>query len=216
MASLTESNAQRGRLLVNGHKYAGGGGAPVVVAQFNLSASTNTVSGWTNVIGNPDASVLTSSDSRGGYAVGFSTITASDAAVWNGNSGTASANVTLAGSGHVLPTGLYIAYFFNNGINYATNKQCIEINGLNTSKTYKIEILSSRQVGGTDTRTSKITCIDNAGVTDQTILSGNYNGDFNYVVTGKVPNGSGKIFFFVGPGSGFTFGYVNAIKVTQE
>src|SRR5690349_1517583 len=104
------------RMLVR--QASAGPSTPVVVAQFNFSATTNSVAGWTNVVGNPDAAVLTGSDSRGGYAVGVSTISSTDVQVWTGNGGVASANVGLTGSGHVLATGLYLSYFFNNNIDY--------------------------------------------------------------------------------------------------
>jgi hypothetical protein len=166
-----------------------------------------------NVIGNPDATVLTSSDNRSGATIGFSTISSTDVQVWAGNAGVASANIASAGSGHVLPLGLYEAYY-QNSLAYTTGKPNIEITGLDNAKTYKIEILSSRQ-GSSDGRTSRFYTIDNSGTVNSTVSSDSYNGNFNYVVTGRVPI-SGKISIFFGPGSGFTYGYLNALKVTQE
>lgn len=194
-------------------KYVSPGGSPVVVAQWNFSNTTKTVSGWVNVIGNPDASIVTSSDNRSGATINLSTVDATDVAYWIGNGGVASVNIASAGTGHVLPIGLYEAYFQNQSL-YTAPKANIEITGLDNSKTYKIEILSSRQGSG-DSRTSRFYTVDNSGTVNSTVVSGNYNGDFNYVVTGRVPV-SGKISIHVGQASGFLYGYMNALKVTQE
>jgi hypothetical protein len=190
-------------------------GKPVVVAQFNLTSASQSIPGWINLIGNPDASVLTASDLRSGSAIGISTINSTNVNIWNGNGGVASATVTLSGSGHVLPTGLYISYFFHNGVDYAVGRENIEINGLNPSKTYSFEILSSRQGSG-DARTTRFTCVDSAGSTNTTVVSGDHNGDFNAVFTGKRAKSNGKILLAVNRGTGFTFGYCNAIRIKQE
>lgn len=192
----------------------------VVVAKFNMSSSANSVVGWVNVVGDPWTGVVTSSDNRSGTAIGFSTNVpgTTDGGYWNQAGSTCSAFVAAVGTGHVVESNsaLYRGYFFTNGVNFNIAKPQVTISNLNPAKTYKFEILGSRQGASQGTRNSRIYCVDNVGTTDVIAVTGDYNGDYNFVFTGKVPTVGGTINLHVTQATVNTFGYLNLIKITQE
>lgn len=191
-----------------------------VVAKFNFSLTANVQGDWVNVTGDPHNGIITASDSRSGGAIGFSS-GGTTTSHWNPLGGVNAAYVAATGTGHVVESNaeLYRGYFFQNAITYTPGSENIVISGLNPAKTYKIENLMSRQGASQPTRNSMIYCIDNVGTTSIIAITGDYNGDYNAVFTGKVPTSGGVIKMHItqaNSGNVNTFGYINLIKITQE
>lgn len=155
--------------IVNGQRFTSS--TPVVVAQFNFGATGSTaVSDWTSVFGDPDAGVITVSDSRSGTAIG---ITTRAIAYWQSSGSAATTPATSGGESTANPTfyfpsGVVASYwlFTANPSTYTSGtNEGFQLTGLNPSKTYKIEILGSRDDANVsaESRIANYYCIDNTG-----------------------------------------------------
>lgn len=201
------------------------GVAPFVAdsAQFNLTWTTSNESGWTTVLGNPNASILTGS--QNGYTL--STIATGDT-YWTDNGTAAAGYVTENTANSPFPAETGSGYFFHQSTTIPSGGN-IRITCPNVNSLYDIWVWSNRPQT-TDNRLTKIQCIDSAGGT-QTRNSVNSapstavsNDSTSQVISGgtwvkfsnKRPNSSGYIFIGVAAETGSTFGYVNAIKILRK
>lgn len=204
----------RGSIGARARKIASGVGAGTIVAQFNLTNAAQSISDWVDIAGNPDAAIVTGSDSRSGSQIGITTVDSTDTAYWTPLS-TNSGIQTLTGTALILPTELYRSYFFQYAVDYVPGKEQLQISGLNPTKTYKFEILSTRQ-NIQDARTSTIYIVDNVGSANSTAVSDDSVKNFNFTFTGKVPTSGGVIKIGLQKTSPTNFCYINAIRITQE
>lgn len=211
-------------------KYKSAVSLPQLVGQFNLSWTTSTVSDWVSVIGDPNTSILTGTDTRAG-SVTVTTIATGDT-YWDDNAlGAAAGYVTEVDANGSWPAELGSGYFFKALSSYPGGGN-FRIGGLVAGATYSIAILSNRPTAS-DGRTTSITCIDNATTEAVEIISapsgnsttppGGFTGTINQVTSagtvvtfiGKIATSGGEISFGITPGSGYIYGYINAVKITR-
>lgn len=202
--------------------------SPVVVAQFNFGPTgTAAVSDWVNVLGDPRNALLTGTDSRSGSTIGVSTRATGDL-IWKWNGVAASGNGTGSNATYAFNQAVAQTWFFNQDNDYNASLAGISdgvagnhnllITGLDPAKTYKIEIQSNR-AGATDTRTTNLRVIDNVETSLQTVQSASAQSwSTARTWTGRVPKSNGEIWVAVhrGTGSSQPYGYINAIRITQE
>lgn len=188
---------------------------------FNPTGYGSAVSGWIDVKGDPYASVL--SGTQNGYTV--STLgTGGSYWQWNGTGSwfyfTPTVNITSEYVANLNAGG-----FFNASTSFISGGN-LRIT-VPASGTYTI-VVGSHRPGGSDNRLTKIACIDNGGTetisdinssptsnnTTSTRIQVN-NGGTVYYFTGKVPNGSNYIFLGICAASGYSYGYINWVKIIR-
>lgn len=215
--------------LVTTHRSKAVGGAPGFTpdsARFNLSYSTSTVSGWLNITGDPWSGVA--SGTQNGYT--FSTLVAgnSDPTYWQWNGAGCSANITQSvdNDATTFVAELGTGYYFNSQTTYHSGGN-FRIT-VPSSGTYTIQVWCIRPSGG-DNRLVRLACIDNAGTENVTGINAAptstntsnaqkrqiNNAGTVVTFTGKVPNGSNYIYFGISADSGWSYGYIAAVKIVR-
>ncbi len=201
----------------------------VIVARFNftLTGYPSNVSGWITLEGDPYTAVMSASDTSSGSSITISTV-GTGATYWNWNSVAAAGYVAAAAANADFEQELGSGYLFNQSTTYTPGTENLLISGLSSSELYDIDVLVCR-TGGSDNRGSLVYCVDNNGTE---MVSVNAAPTYNNVNSGKtnvvnnagtllrlkdkVPNGSGQIKMHICAAAGWTFGYINAIRVTKK
>jgi len=200
---------------------AAGGSYPDTVAKFNMSLTSNAVTGFTNLVGDPNVGIRSGTSG----SVTLSSIATGDT-YWQDNGSSAAGLVTeVTDNGH-FPAASGSGYFFHQNLTYPSGGN-LRLSGLVVGATYEIHVWSNRPQT-TDNRLTKIACIDNGGTEDITNINSApsttsvtstrsqiTSGGTVYFFKNKVPNGSGEISFQVAAASGWTYGYANAIIVIR-
>lgn len=200
---------------------AAGGSYPDTVAKFNMSWTTNTVSGFTGLIGDPNTGVRSGTSG----SVTLSSVATGDT-YWTDNGTAAAGFVDENTSNGAFPAAAGSGYFFHMSTTYPTGGN-LRLSGLVVGATYEIHVWSDRPQA-TDNRLTKIACIDNGGTESITDINSApsstsvtstrsqiTSGGTVYFFKNKVPNGSGEISFQVAAASGWSFGYANSIIVIR-
>jgi hypothetical protein len=189
-------------------------------ARFNFSSTLQAVPGWVDVTGNPHLAVRSGTDWLTG--IGISSIATTK---WRHSGGISSHNTLGRSIGNptfAFESKVNASYWFTGTLTYASSDDCnIEINGLQSGATYNIEVLSSRDEFGISqaTHLMRLVCVDNDG--ESFVEDINVKNNTNNLVTfyNKKPNGSGKIFLFIGKrhpaDSNHPFGYINGLRITK-
>lgn len=203
-----------------------------VVAQVFVAASTVTaVTGWTQIVGNPNTGVVTVTDFTNYQPV----IIRSVAGQWPGigSGGTTSAfNGIGNGSATTFPGGVCSNLWLTapNGpggtvpfVGYTANDSALAITGLDPTKHYTITVMSSRTdaIGcGSSPVTDYIVDSTNRRVDSQTVDA--HNNNTLLIFKNKWPNAAGIIYLYPGPqylgvaGTCNQYGILNALRVTKQ
>ncbi|MBN8853552.1 MAG: hypothetical protein J0H07_16965 [Sphingobacteriales bacterium] len=109
------------------------------VAKFNFTAAPVSVSGWTNVSGNPVATVCTATSSSG---ISISSVSTAN---WSGLSGNASYNGGGMTNGTFLPAGVMVNHWFQYGYSAGYNAAVPQliISGLSIDSVYTVSMTGS-------------------------------------------------------------------------
>lgn len=201
---------------------------PIIVGQFHfvLTGNSNPVTGWTLLTGDPNLAIMSATETRiSGQTVGITTVGTGDTN-WTDNGIAAAGFVTETHTNGDFPAAVGSGYLFNNSTSSPTTGN-LHITGLNPLGTYKLEILSDRPTV-TDNRLTVISIIDNiTTVTNSSVnsapssstSSGTYrqvtNAGSVVIANGLQPKSDGKIWIRIHAAAGYSFGYVNAIRVTR-
>lgn len=218
---LLISFTAKAQFVVNPYIHTAASFTPDTVAKFNLSLSTNTVSGFTSLVGDPNTAIRSGTSG----SVTLSSVATGDT-YWTDNGTAAAGFVDENTSNGAFPAATGSGYFFHQSTAYPSGGN-IRLSGLVVGATYEIHIWSNRPTM-TDNRLTKIACIDNGGTEDITNINSApsstsvtstrsqvTSGGTVYFFKNKVPNGSGEISFQVAAATGWSFGYVNAIIVIR-
>lgn len=199
----------------------------VLIAQFNFTLTGNPISeaGWITLEGDPYTAIMTANDTRAGFTVTVSTV-GTGATYWNWNGVAAAGFVAAVNSNGNFPQNVCSGYLFNQSTSYTPGNENLVISGLTSGRKYDFEILMCR-TNGSDNRLCDIRCVDNIrtelhtnnasptftsqGTTFNTVN----NAGTSIWFRKKEANGSGQVKFHIAGNPGFTFGYINAIRVIQ-
>lgn len=185
-------------------------------AQFNFNATAQSVAGWADVSGNPWNSNPTATQN------GITVTGVGQATKWGQQSSTSATNTggqsTGANTG-MVPDNVLVSYWYNNGNTLTPVDDNVEISGLTPGATYKIEVFGSR--GATPSRITAYKLRDNVGSElDDNFQVGN-NTSVIKTFTGKIADGTGKLYFTTKmpstgtTGNGNMYGYLNGMRVTR-
>lgn len=219
----SEAQIINARPVYRGVAAAGGcGSCPDTLAKFLFALSTNNVSGWTSIVGDPNAGIRTGTSN----GITVSSVATGDT-YWNdGGLGAAGGLVTETTANLMFPGGTGSGWFFHASTT-APSGGNVEISGLTVGYTYKIYVRVNR-TDQSDNRLSKLAMIDNGGT--ETINSINAapssttsGANFNQVTSGgtvvwfenKTPDSNGKIFLQVSAYTGWTYGYINSLLIIR-
>jgi len=163
-----------------------------VSAKFNFTAAPVSVSGWTNVSGNPVATVCTATSSSG---ISISSVSTAN---WSGLSGNASYNGGGMTNGTFLPAGVMVNHWFQYGYSAGYNAAVPQliISGLSIDSVYTVSMTGSWNNSGYTVDPTRYTVIGATvyGNVDVNIRYNTANGAIFYNVA---PNSSGQIMVFV-------------------
>lgn len=185
----------------------------LAVAKFSFSKTTKSCSGWNNVYGEPNISVLTGTDAATGI-----TFTSVATANWtpNGSSGF-DGNGTMSGTFFNDCSGTSSAPMYNGWVNaavYDHAKPQGVIGGCNPAKTYTIALTGVTQ-GGTLRRTDVY--VEGTTLSPMKWFDAKANTSNGATFTGVSPDASGNIKIFVcADASSPEQGHMDAFTVTQE
>ena len=201
------------------------------VAKFNLSKTTATVSGWTNLVGDP-ISGTAPSVTNGNSITAASTGNTN----WNGTFGTSNAHNgngqgTDDGGGFYFPSAAIANYWYNYTDAYSSGspKYQLQVTGLDTSKLYRIILVGSRSNASSATAPRKTdynvlgaTLVTAASLVNPTYTASTFGAYETFQNTSKAvaafvkPDSTGKIQIAINKllaGTGGSFGYLNAFQV---
>lgn len=211
------------RIIVNGHKHGGAPEPPseITVAQFSFGRSPTgaAATGWVAVWGRPDSAIITGSDNRSGSSITISTVN-TGIGFWQPVVSSATADDNW-GEQHADS----VYYFtpkeatkggWGNNATYSPGGECILLGGLNTSKTYRLELGASRTTGN-PSRSVVYVLVDNAGTRRDTLNVKNNTRNIAEF-TNCVPNGSGQLklhFYRLAADNSFG-GYLMCIRIKEE
>jgi len=164
-----------------------------VSANFNFTAGAVSVSGWTNVSGNPAAAVCTATSSSGISVSSVST------ANWSGLGGNCSYNGGGMTNGTFLPASVMVNHWFQYGYSTANYNAAVPqliISGLSVDSVYTLSMTGSWNSSGYDVDPTRYTVVGATvyGNVDVNIRYNTANGATFYNVA---PNSSGQIKVFV-------------------
>lgn len=172
----------------------------VVVMRVNMGSSSSTsVPGMVSAFGDPDAAVITVTDSRSGNVITASTRSTS---YWSAGSGTtvvATGGEDSNDSTYYLPKEAVVSYWqYTPGPSNAAYTPGVndgwEISGLNPAKHYTVKILGSRKSTNVTAASRGVNfyVVDNAG---SQMINSNIKGNtrFPATFTGKTPTPDGKL-----------------------
>jgi|GEM_PF-4992087 len=187
------------------------------VAKFNLAASNATIPDWVTVYGQPHLNVLTGTDNRSGSAITISSVTAS---YWYpfANTTSSTSGETVANPTFAFPSTVTQTYWFTQTNTYTPGQENVQFSGLNPAKTYRFELLGSRDDNGagTSSRVTVYSMVDNVGTESKSInvISNTAN---LIVFSGKVPTSGGIIKLnFYAQSAGDLYGYLNGVVIVEE
>ncbi len=209
----------------------GGGGGGTVVGRFNFNLTTQSVSGWTDVNGDPGDSIFTRTNASS------ISVTNLNNTKWPNFASASSSNTGGETAGNTkFPGTVMGSYWYSYSTRSISEADAnLQIGGLNPAKTYKIEIMCSRlasAVAQAQRRThiilwglsgnSAIADIEAKGNAAETVLSppsaSNSTGIATF--TGIVPKANGTINIRINPRyptvTGEDFGYLNGLIITEE
>lgn len=206
------------RMLINGHKHNVN---EKVVAQFNfaLSSTAGNVPDWVDALGFPLTAVRTAIDSRSGIGL---TISSVNTAYWANIPSTSTANnsggATVANPTFVFPAGVALGWWGNGLTTYTAGQECLQLNGLDATKSYKIEFFGSRTTTNPSRRCVYYVVDANGTMTDTLDVK---NNTANLaVISGRVPISGGTLKLHMkldGSDANNIWGaYLNGLRITQE
>jgi uncharacterized protein YgiM (DUF1202 family)/lysophospholipase L1-like esterase len=187
-------------------------------SKFNLTSAAASVSGWTNVSGDPRTGVRTATDSATG--IGLRSITT----YWNNANGTNAWNGLGAssddGGGFAFPASVVLNYWYNTASFFTSGQYHVQLFGLDPDMTYTLEMMGSRGTGSGAT-SPRVTDYNVRGETALTVQSLDtwLNTSETITFANVVPNSSGQIDIAVNRranGTGGNFGYLNGVIVTED
>lgn len=189
-----------------------------VISKFNLSDTSDAVTGWTNVAGNPSSSVRTATD--GTTSIGFRSITTYWGQYGGANASTDNGATSTDGAGFAFsPNDAISSYWFNYLVwPFTTNQYHAQIFGLDSGKKYDVILVGSRGgISGTDIRETEY------NVRGDTVLApeqqqNTLNTSRRAVFSGVTPNGSGEIdiaLTLTTINTTGSFSYLNAVLVKE-
>jgi len=164
-----------------------------VSASFNFTAAPVAVSGWTNVSGNPAATVCSATSSSG---ISISSV---GTANWSGLSSNCSYNGGGMTNGTFLPAAVMVNHWFQYGYSTANYNAAVPqliISGLSVDSVYTLSMTGSWNSSGYDVDPTRYTVVGATvyGNVDVNIRYNTANGATFYNVA---PNSSGQIKVFV-------------------
>lgn len=192
-----------------------------LAAQFNFGPSVQGVTGWVDVSGQPHAAILSAMHS--GTGIGVSSMSTN---LWASFAGSSANNLgaTVANPTFIFPSTVTQTYWYNYSYTFSSFGPNLEINGLNPSSRYKVEILGSRSDSGISQpdRLGGYYCQDSLGTyTNETFDV--LNNTANVIVFNNLkPNAAGKVFlgfYALSTGNvtnGYQFSYLNGLKVSAS
>lgn len=210
-----------------------GGGTVIdtIVAQFVLDSSAQSISGWTDVAGDPHASIRTATDSRNYQPVGISSV-ATTKWVGIGTGNKAASNSLGVYSTLTAFAGVGKTYWYNSvgggssggyWPGWSAGNENIYITGLNPAKLYNIQLLPNTTVTSCSAGYSTIYLTDSTTArVDSATVSVKNNATLLAIFKNKVPDASGIIRLAVMPIAGGTnvncgqYGFGNALIVTKQ
>lgn len=195
-------------------------------AQFTFTWNSPSLepaeSGWLQIQPNPNAAILTGS--QNGYDI--STIDTGDAN-WNDNGTSASAGMVTENTANgVFTANVLSGYFFHASTSFPSGSN-IRITPPDLNGLYDIYIASNRPTV-TDNRQTKFRMIDGVGTRTRNNVNSApstavSNDSTSQVISGgtvikfaNVRPGGSPILISVAGETGFTFGYINAIKIVRK
>ncbi len=210
---------------------AGGGGGGTVVAKFNFNTTAQSVSGWTDVSGNPGNAVVTATDPGG---IGITSVATTK---WSLFAGATSSNTGGESAGNSkFPSSVMVSrWYMYSTRSIAEADANLQLSGLNPAKTYKLEFMCSRLSSAITHSTQRthiimwglsgnvaIADIEAKGNSAETVLSppsaGNSTGIATF--TGIVPKANGTLNIRLNPryptATSEDFGYINGLIITEE
>lgn len=176
------------------------------LARFNFNETAQSVSGWTDVSGNPHTGVRTATGTNGisvsSLATGewgaFSSITAHNT---NGEPGGTYFNSTVMQS-------FWVNYSFSWASSADNN---LRVSGLTPGQVYSFKISGSWNTAVTASLDGTPTCIRVNNGSCQT-YNANDNTSTGIIVTGTA-NGSGQVDFWFGQTTGSNAGFISGMEV---
>lgn len=199
------------------------GGSDVTVGQIFFTATTATVSGWTNAAGNPDVTNVTVTDAN---FANPATVTAVHT-VWfpvsGGHSSSNTGGPTSAGGvGNPFPSGIYAGYWYNevqNFTSFTAAQANLTVSGLTPGALYTFKTANARATAS-HSMTEYFVDSTNQRIQSQSFDAANNNATW-VTQLNLVANSSGQILIGIYPQtgngtSGNPFGYINAIIIIKQ
>lgn len=163
-----------------------------VSASFNFTAASVSVSGWTNVSGDPSVSVRTATSPSG---ISISSVSTAN---WSSNSGTAAYNGGGMSGGTFFPAAVMVNHWFQYGAtgNYNAAVPQFIISGLNIDSVYTVSMTGSWGDAFYNVDPTRYAVIG-ATVYGYVDLNIRYNTANGAVFHNVAPNSSGQIKVYV-------------------
>lgn len=188
-----------------------------MVAQFNFNNTAQSVSGWTDVSGNPNTAVR--SATYGSTGIGVHSV-ATGRWIPFGNTSTNTGGETVANSVFVFPSTVTASYWFTYQTVLTSSEPNLIITGLTVGNTYRIDILGSRDDSAVplSQRLMFVICVDDNGAETSSDFNVKQNTQNTITFTNKVPTTSGEIQLVINPKDAVNnqFGYLNGLRIIQE
>jgi len=190
------------------------GFAQAQTVSFNFTAAPVTVSGWTNISGDP------ATGTRSGTASGIS-VTSIGTANWAGYNGSAAFNGGGVSNGTFFPSGVMANQWFQYSGFYAAYNAAVpqlEISGLNKDSVYTIKMTASFNTVANPSFDLNPTRYTVAGLTNygNVDINGNNNAAGGAVYHNVVPDANGKVRVYVNTYGGSNTAGISGLQVIRE
>lgn len=192
--------------LVRKQAAPGGPSEGELLASFNFNETAQSVSGWTDVSGNPHTGVRTATGTNG---VSVSSLATGE---WGAFASITAHNSNGEAGGTYFPSTVMQSFWVNYSFTWASSADNnLRVSGLTPGQLYSFEISGSWNTAITGSLDGTPTAIRVNNGSVQT-YNANDNTATGLIVTGTA-NGSGQVDFFIGPTTGSNGGFIGGMRV---
>jgi hypothetical protein len=184
------------------------------IASFNFSQNAQSVSGWTNLHGNPAAALITATDAGTGFAI--SSIGTTNWAPYS--DGHCSFDGGGASGGTFFPAGVMVNHWFQFSTYYGAYNALLpqlQISGLNRDSVYTIKMSGSFTIGipnNFETNPTRYT-VAGAGFYGYVDVNCDYNTANGATFHNIAPDSNGKVRIFVNTVNGSNAASLSGLQI---
>lgn len=176
------------------------------LARFNFNETAQSVSGWTDVSGNPHTAIRTATGTNGVSVSSLST------AQWGAFSSITAHNTNGEPGGTYFNSTVMQSFWLNYSFSWASSTDNnLRVSGLTSGQLYSFKISGSWNTAVTGSLDGSPTCIRVNNGSCQT-FDANDNTANGIIVTGTA-DGSGNVDFYIGFTTGSNGGFISGMEV---